>query len=83
MSIEEQFRTMLKLQQEIDEKVDQFIELVKAVPERNNRRTIVELDGEIYELRKVGLTTQAIDLCRKHNGFLHDYRLVCLGKPLK
>lgn len=83
MSTEEHFRAMLKLQQEIDEKVDSFIELVKATPDRSDRRVIIELDGLIYELCKVSQTTQAMDLCRKHKGFLHDYRLVCLGKPLK
>lgn len=83
MSTQEHFRAMLALQQEIDEKVDQFIELVKAIPERHQRRVIVELDGLIYELRKVSESTQVTELCHKHGGFLHDYRLICLGKPLE
>jgi hypothetical protein len=79
MNIEERFRTLLKLQQEIDEKVDQFIELVKELD--TTRRIIVELDGMIYELRKVDEMTQVMNLCRKHKGFLHDYRVICLGRP--
>jgi hypothetical protein len=79
MNIEERFRTLLKLQQEIDEKVDQFIELVKELD--TTRRIIVELDGMIYELRKLDEMTQVMNLCRKHKGFLHDYRVICLGKP--
>jgi hypothetical protein len=80
MNIEERFIRLLKLQHEIDEKVDQFIELVKGV-DRASHRVIVELDGMIYELRKVDETTQVMNLCRKHKGFLHDYRVICLGRP--
>jgi hypothetical protein len=83
MKIEQHFRAMLKLQQEIDEKIDQFIELVKATPERADRRVITELDGKIYELCKVDQTEQAIALGRKHKGFFHDYRIICLGEPRK
>lgn len=78
----EQFRALLKLQEEIDEKLDQFIDLVKSV-NTDSRYVIVELDGEIYQLRKVDETTQAMNLCRKHKGFFHDYRLVKMGKPIK
>jgi hypothetical protein len=81
MNTTEQFRALLKLQEEIDAKIDQFIELVKQFDDRGT--VMVELDGEIYQLRKVDEMTQIMGLCHKHKGFLHDYRLVKLGKPVK
>lgn len=81
---ETEFRAILELQQELDGKLDEFISRVKALKTRlGDGHLIADLDGEIYELRKVSLDTQTIDSCRKHRGFYHDYRLVLLGKPLK
>jgi predicted nucleic-acid-binding protein len=86
--IQEEFKALLKLELEIDAKIDEFIERVKVLlkSERDAKgkaRLIVELDGEIFELRKIDQTQEAIDLCRKHNGFFHDYRIVSLGRPAK
>ncbi len=84
MSDETEFRAILELQQELDAKLDEFISRVKAFKTRlGDGHLIADLDGEIYELRKVSLDSQAIASCRKHGGFYHDYRLVHLGKPLK
>jgi hypothetical protein len=85
----EEIKALLTLQQEIDDKVDEFITRIKAVlaSERDGKgkhRIIAELDGgEIVELVKTSLETQVIDMGRKHHGFFHDYRFVRLGKPLK
>jgi hypothetical protein len=88
MSNEADFRAILALQQEIDEKVDEYITRVKAIlkeerDEKKNPRVIAELDGEIYQLVKDHETGYATDLCRKHGGFYHYYRLVRLGRPVK
>jgi hypothetical protein len=82
MSDVEQFRALLNLQEEIDGLVERYITMVKAIDARGDE-AIVELDGEVYQLRKVDPLSQAIKLAHKHRGFLHDYRLVKLGKPVK
>lgn len=81
MTTREKFRELLRLQKEIEERRDQFIDLVKSIEERNERRVIAEIDGEIFELRKLGEQEQIMGLCRKHKGFFHDYRVICLGPP--
>jgi hypothetical protein len=84
MSNLEQFHTLLVLQEEIDAKIDEFIELVKTINQDHQRNyALVELKGEIYQLRKVDYMSEAMTLCRKHRGFFHDYRLVKLGKAVK
>jgi hypothetical protein len=84
VSNQQDFRAILALQQELDAKRDELITQIKAVLEseraKGSHRIIVDLDGEIYELTKRDVI---IELCRKHGGFYHDYRLVRLGKPLK
>jgi hypothetical protein len=77
----ETFRTLLKLQEEIDEKIDQYVALLKQIDDRGT--VMVELDGEIWQLRKVDYDSEAMRLGRKYRGFYHDYRLVKLGKPVK
>jgi hypothetical protein len=86
--IREEFRAILALQQEIDAKHDELIVRIKAVLEserdaKSKARLIVELDGEIFELKKVDETARIMDLCRKHDGFFHTYRIVSLGRPVK
>ena len=54
---ETEFRAILELQQELDAKLDEFINQVKALKARlGNGHLIADLDGEIYELRKVSST---------------------------
>jgi mRNA-degrading endonuclease HigB of HigAB toxin-antitoxin module len=84
--IEEKIRALLALQQEIDTKVDDYITRVKAIlkserDEKGKNRLIFDIDGEIYELIRQRETIYAVNLCRKHNGFFHEYRFVNLGKP--
>jgi hypothetical protein len=77
----EQFKELLKLQQEIDELVERYVEMVKVIDRKEY--PIVELEGEIYQLRKVDYIRQVLPLARKYGGFFHDYRLVKLGKAIK
>jgi hypothetical protein len=83
MSDPEQFRAILKLQEEIDAKIDQYVELIKHIDDREKGFPLVELNGEIYQLRKTDLDAQTLEAGRKHRGFFLDYRLVKLGKPVK
>ena len=83
MSNETEFREILALQQELDSKLDEFINRIKALKSRlGDGHLIANLDGEIYELRKTSLDAQMIASGREHRGFYHDYRLISLGKPL-
>jgi len=87
--VEQQFRAILALQQDIDAKLDEFISRVKSIlaterDAKGGRRVIVELDGELYELEKDNSKTRlVIELAHKHGGFYHDYRLIHLGKAIK
>jgi len=84
-SLEQRFRVILTLQQDIDAKIDELIRRVKSIlaterDAKGGRRLIVELDGELYELTK---QDRVIALAQKYHGFYHDYRLVHLGKAIK
>jgi hemin uptake protein HemP len=77
----------LHLQEEIDVKLDDLLSSFRRVIEENRKvrgdhRIIVELGGDLYELGPANETFQAIDSCRKHNGFFRKYRLSKLGKAI-
>jgi hypothetical protein len=52
----EEFKKILALQHEIDQKLDEFITRTKAILQseraKGHERIIVELEGELYELTK-------------------------------
>jgi hypothetical protein len=85
--IEEEFKALLALAQEIEAKTDEFITGVKRIKallkSEDRARMIFELEGEIYELKKVDEQARVMELCHKHGGFFHDYRIVSLGRPAK
>jgi hypothetical protein len=70
----EEFKKILALQHEIDQKLDEFITRTKAILQseraKGHERIIVELEGELYELTKQNETRQAMETLPKTSRLL-------------
>lgn len=83
MTEKEQLTECLRLQQELDEKIDKLISQYKTIlAAHENQRVIVDIDGTLFELTKKRYEAEAMRLARRQRGFYFDYRLEPLGKPL-
>lgn len=83
MSTADELKAVLLLQNEIELKQDELIKRIIPILQANKTgRIIATIDGELYELGRVSLTTQAIESCRKYDGFFSEYRLIKL-EPIK
>jgi hypothetical protein len=83
MTEKEQLIECLRLQEELDEKIDKLISQYKVILDAHkNQRVIVDIDGTLFELTKKRYEAEAMRLGRRHRGFYFDYRLEPLGKPL-
>jgi hypothetical protein len=86
--IKAELRSCLALQNEIAGKTDELTERYKQVllawdQLKKREQLTVEIDGEIYQLKRKDFETQdAIESARKHGGFYSQYRLVKIGKPI-
>lgn len=83
--IQAELAECLRLQTELEARREELIGRFKRVLEaadHHRRRIITQIDGELYELGRVDLTTATLDSARKHGGFFTQYRLIKLGKPI-
>ena len=78
----------LALQDELYAKADELARRYKQVliawdHLNKNEELTVDIDGEIYQLKRSDFETEeAIASARKYGGFYSMYRLVKLGKPI-
>lgn len=85
--IKAELRICLELQEELYLKVDELTGRYKAVvlaweELKEPGRPIVDIDGELYQLKRHDFDEDAIESARKHGGFYSMYRLIKIGKPL-
>jgi hypothetical protein len=73
----------LRLQEEIDAKLDELVKRFKAVSRAHpNEEVVIEINGILYKLGRPTWEQEASRLGRRHGGFWFDFRLVPLGKPI-
>lgn len=85
MKLKEELTDCLRLQRELEAKQKELALRFKAIletEEAKQKRIIVEIDGDFYELKPSDETAAAMESARKLGGFYGRYRLVSMGKPI-